>query len=97
MATAYWQPRTVVYAIGLFVLGIVLGGVIGIGIGLAYTELAGTTSFEGYSAMLVFFGFAPAGMVIGAFALPAWVLAWRHRRARRRERSATHLVPREIP
>jgi len=50
--------------IGL-VLGLLLGAVIGVGAGLAYTSLAGTTSFEGYSSMLVFFKVMPIGALLG--------------------------------
>ena len=39
---------------------------LGIGAGLAWVEIFKTTSFEGYSGMLVFFGFMPAGAMIGA-------------------------------
>jgi hypothetical protein len=53
----------------LFLLGLVLGAVggaaLGIGAGLAWVELFKTTSFEGYSGMLVFFTFMPVGAIIG--------------------------------
>ena len=41
------------------------GAALGIGAGLAWVEIFKTTSFEGYSAMLVFFTFMPLGAVIG--------------------------------
>jgi hypothetical protein len=41
---------------GLF-LGAIVGGALGVGAGFAYTALAHTTSFEGYSGMLIFFTF----------------------------------------
>ena len=42
--------------LGLF-LGALGGAALGIGAGLAWVELFKTTSFEGYSGMLVFFTF----------------------------------------
>jgi hypothetical protein len=54
----------------LVLLGLVLGGLggaaLGIGAGLAWVEYFKTTSFEGYSGMLVFFTFMPLGAAIGA-------------------------------
>ena len=50
--------------LGLF-LGALGGAALGIGAGLAWVEIAQTTSFEGYSGMLVFFTFMPLGAVIG--------------------------------
>jgi hypothetical protein len=47
-------------------LGALGGAALGIGAGLAWVEIFKTTSFEGYSAMLVFFTFMPLGAVIGA-------------------------------
>jgi hypothetical protein len=53
----------------LALLGLVLGGLgaaaLGIGAGLAWVEYFKTTSFEGYSGMLVFFTFMPIGAAIG--------------------------------
>jgi hypothetical protein len=53
----------------LVLLGLVLGALggaaLGIGAGLAWVEFFKTTSFEGYSGMLVFFTFMPLGAVIG--------------------------------
>jgi hypothetical protein len=46
-------------------LGAVGGAALGIGAGLAWVELFKTTDFEGYSGMLVFFTFMPAGAMIG--------------------------------
>jgi branched-subunit amino acid ABC-type transport system permease component len=51
--------------LGLFLGGIV-GGVAGVALGFLYTTLAHTTSFEGYSGMLVFFTFMPIGIIFGA-------------------------------
>jgi hypothetical protein len=51
----------------LALLGLALGGaVLGIGAGLAWVGIFKTTSFEGYSATLVFVSFMPLGSAIGA-------------------------------
>ena len=50
--------------LGLF-LGALGGAALGIGAGLAWIELFKTTSFQGYSGMLVFFTFMPLGAAIG--------------------------------
>jgi hypothetical protein len=47
------------------VLGAIGGAALGIGAGLAWIEIFKTTSFEGYSGMLVFFTFMPLGAAIG--------------------------------
>ena len=53
----------------LVLLGLMLGALggaaLGIGAGLAWTGIFQTTSFEGYSGMLVFFTFMPLGAAIG--------------------------------
>ena len=53
----------------LVLLGLVLGALggaaLGIGAGLAWGEIFQTSSFEGYSGMLVFFTFMPLGAAIG--------------------------------
>ena len=53
----------------LVLLGLLLGALggaaLGIGAGLAWVELFKTSNFEGYSGMLVFFTFMPAGAAIG--------------------------------
>jgi hypothetical protein len=53
----------------LILLGLVLGALggaaLGIGAGLAWVEIFKTSSFEGYSGMLVFFTFMPLGTLIG--------------------------------
>jgi hypothetical protein len=51
--------------IGLF-LGGIFGGVIGVGLGLIWTNVFHTSSFEGYSGMLVFYTFMPIGIIAGA-------------------------------
>jgi hypothetical protein len=52
--------------VGLF-FGAIVGGVVGVGAGLIWTNVFHTTSFEGYSGMLVFESFLPIGMLVGAF------------------------------
>jgi hypothetical protein len=47
------------------VLGVLGGAALGVGAGLAWIEIFKTSSFEGYSGMLVFFTFMPLGAVIG--------------------------------
>jgi hypothetical protein len=47
------------------VLGVLGGGALGIGAGLAWIEIFKTTSFAGDSGMLVFFAFMPLGAVVG--------------------------------
>ena len=47
-------------------LGALGGAALGIGAGLVWIEIFKTTSFEGYSSMLVFFTFMPLGAAIGA-------------------------------
>jgi len=53
----------------LVILGLMLGALggaaLGIGAGLAWVGIFDTTSFEGYSGMLVFFTFMPLGAAIG--------------------------------
>jgi hypothetical protein len=50
--------------IGL-ILGALLGAAVGVGAGLAWTTVFKTSSFEGYSGMLVFLTFMPIGALIG--------------------------------
>ena len=53
----------------LVLLGLVLGALggaaLGIGAGIAWVEIFKTSSFEGYSGILVFFTFMPLGAAIG--------------------------------
>ena len=53
----------------LVLLGLMLGALgaaaLGVGAGLAWVEIFKTSSFEGYSGMLVFFTFMPLGAAIG--------------------------------
>ncbi|OYU89761.1 MAG: hypothetical protein CFE29_11955 [Bradyrhizobiaceae bacterium PARB1] len=50
------------------ILGLIGGGALGLGAGVAWVELFKTSNFEGYSAMLVFFTFMPIGALLGAVA-----------------------------
>jgi hypothetical protein len=61
------------------VLGVLGGAALGVGAGLAWIEIFKTSSFEGYSGMLVFFTFMPLGALIGGLggALPFGVIAIR--------------------
>ncbi len=47
------------------ILGAIVGGAIGVGLGFAWTAFFHTTSFEGYSGMLIFFTFMPIGAIVG--------------------------------
>lgn len=64
-----------------FFLGAIAGGVIGVGFGFAWVSVFRTSSFEGYSGMLVFFTFMPIGLFIGGLTGAIWLgmLAARHR------------------
>jgi hypothetical protein len=50
--------------IGL-IFGAITGAAAGVGAGLIWTEVFQTSSFEGYSGMLVFFTFMPIGSIFG--------------------------------
>ena len=50
--------------VGCF-LGAMVGGVLGVIVGLVYTKLAHTTSFEGYAGMVVFMTSMPIGILLG--------------------------------
>lgn len=64
---------TAARAITLIVLGIILGGAVGAGLGmaggLAYTTLAHTSNFEGQSGYVVAFWML-LGIILGALAGP---------------------------
>ncbi len=51
--------------VGLFI-GLIVGGAVGVGAGLAWITVFHTNSFEGYSGYLVFLTFMPIGMILGA-------------------------------
>jgi hypothetical protein len=69
LATSIFAKIIVMKIALLGLLGLVLGALgdaaLGIGAGLAWTEIFNTSSFEGYSGMLVFFTFMPLGAGIG--------------------------------
>jgi hypothetical protein len=50
---------------GLFV-GAIVGGIVGVLLGLLWTSAFHTSSFEGYSGMVVFYTFMPLGIMVGA-------------------------------
>jgi hypothetical protein len=54
------------------VAGLVLGAAVGILAGIAWVNIVSINDFEGQSAMLVFFTFAPAGSVLGGLAGAIW-------------------------
>jgi len=51
-----------------FFLGALVGGALGVGAGLLWTEIFHTSCFEGYCGMLVFFTFMPIGAIVGGAA-----------------------------
>ncbi len=53
--------------VGLFLGGIVCG-IVGIGLGMMWINIFHTSSFEGYSGMLVFYTFMPLGIILGGLA-----------------------------
>jgi hypothetical protein len=48
------------------ILGALAGGVIGVILGFIWIDVFHTSSFEGYSGMLVFYTFMPIGIIAGA-------------------------------
>jgi hypothetical protein len=59
------QMKIALLALLGLMLGVLGGAALGIGAGLVWVEIFKTTSFEGYSGMLVFFTFMPLGAAIG--------------------------------
>ena len=57
--------KIVLLALLGLLLGALGGAALGIGAGLAWVQIFKTSSFEGYSGMLVFFTFMPLGALIG--------------------------------
>jgi hypothetical protein len=55
------------------ILGAIVGGILGVGAGLAWITIFKTSSFEGYSGMLVFFTFMPIGLIVGALSGAIWL------------------------
>jgi hypothetical protein len=70
-------------------LGVLGGAALGIGAGLAWVEIFKTTSFEGYSGMLVFFTFMPLGGRDRRYRRRPAVRHHRHSRRRDRHRART--------
>jgi len=64
--------KIALFALLGLMLGAIGGAALGIGAGLAWIEIFKTSDFEGYSGMLVFFSFMPAGAMIGALGGAAW-------------------------
>ena len=64
--------RVVLRAILGGIVGLIAGAAIGVLAGIAWINLVETGNFEGHSAMLVFFAFAPAGAIIGGVACAIW-------------------------
>lgn len=60
--------RVVVLAVAAAFMGAVCGFVLGVATGLAYTQMAAVSSFEGYAGLLVFLTFGGGGAVVGALA-----------------------------
>ena len=54
------------------IAGLILGAAAGVLAGIAWTSIFKTTDFEGYSAMLVFFTFAPVGAILGGLIGAVW-------------------------
>jgi predicted histidine transporter YuiF (NhaC family) len=61
------------------IMGTVAGGVIGLGLGLAYTTLAATSNFEGNSGFVVAYWML-GGILLGLVAGPLWALRWSRKR-----------------
>jgi hypothetical protein len=72
--------RTIGITLLGLLLGAVAGGVVGLLGGLAYTELAGTSGFEGKSGFVVLYWIF-AGMIAGLVAGFMTGLKWSHRQA----------------
>ena len=65
-STGEYTPMKIALLVLLgLVLGALGGAALGVGAGLAWVEIFKTSSFEGYSGMLVFFTFMPLGAAIG--------------------------------
>ena len=58
--------KVVLVAFVGLLIGAMVGAVAGVGVGLAWVNVFHTTSFEGYSGMLVFGTFMPLGIILGA-------------------------------
>jgi hypothetical protein len=62
------RMKIAVHGCAGFFLSAIAGYVIGVGLGFLWTTMFHTTSFEGYSGMLVFFAFIPICIIVGAVA-----------------------------
>jgi Na+/glutamate symporter len=69
--TGDMMKAVVLTALGT-VVGLILGIALGILAGIAWVSIFKTSDFEGYSAMLVFFTFAPSGAVLGGLIGAIW-------------------------
>jgi hypothetical protein len=56
----------VVDTIVIAMVGMSVGAIMGVIVGLSWVRLTKTTSFEGYSGMLVWLTFMPIGAIAGA-------------------------------
>ena len=82
--------KIALFALLGLLLGAVGGAALGIGAGLAWVEIFKTSDFEGYSGMLVFFTFMPAGAMIGG--LGGAALFWHSGGPRRRNRGGIRIT-----
>lgn len=64
--------RIAVFAVLGAIAGAIVGAALGVLTGIAWINIFQTSNFEGYSAMLVFFTFAPAGGLIGTIVGALW-------------------------
>lgn len=64
--------RIVMFTVFGAIAGLIAGAASGVLTGIAWVNIFQTTDFEGYSGMLVFFTFAPAGAVIGGLIGAIW-------------------------
>lgn len=64
--------KTVVMAAVGSIAGLIVGAAIGVLAGIAWVNLMQVSDFEGQSAMLVFFAFAPAGGALGGLLGAVW-------------------------
>lgn len=73
--------KSVILATFGTIAGLILGAAVGVLAGIAWINIVPTSGFEGQSAMLVFFTFAPAGSVLGGLcgAICAGILASKSR------------------
>jgi len=58
--------KIVMVGLAGLILGAIVGGIVGVGLGMIWINVFHTSSFEGYSGMLVFYTFMPLGIMFGA-------------------------------